>query len=403
MILCLFLLTVNKNVHSVYCFWRTICLPLTAFTQEQIISSVRYQSLMVLQQAQKEESKIMIFDTSRPTRFYGFSPLSLLSYMKGEQRWAIALGLEVQPFGHLSFKDTEWDRDMVAVLVKQKNEMSAGIVDSVIDILLDVLEDPFIETLLHTMVKRTSSVDEKQKDEDDIKSLAALEEGPGQEPYDDDTRRAILKLWFGNAVVGPFAITRSISIQRVKNLDCLLGPAAGAVRNRMAQRIFHEEVDHITILDDDYYMISGGDAQDMKWPDDVTCDFLAVADKGQQVEVKQTQRIKSFGKQYVEGRPKSTKTMFSIRVEDDGTGKYLRLKYGSGVFGEVNNVIARIVNTISFTKWLKSREIGLELWYGRDEKDKIDDHRKLIKLYQELQEENKELRKLLNKGKRGRK
>ena len=321
--------------------------------------------------------------------------------MRGEQSWAMALGVEVKPHGHLAFKDTDWDRDMVAVLVKMKNEMSDEIVNAVMDILVDVLDDQFIETLLKTMVKRTSSIDEKEMDQDDKKSLEKLEKGPGSDNYVDATRKSMLKLWLGNTVVGPFFITRSFSIQKVTKIGCLLGPVGAAVRNRMTSPIFHEHVDHITMLDDEYYMISGRDAQDMNWPNDVTCDFVAVADKGQKVRVKQIQRIKTLYTKYVDGRPETVENAYSVAIEEDDSGKFLKLNYEAGVFKEVNNVIARIVNTVSFTDWVKSKTIGLELWYGRDEKDKIDDHRKLIQMYKNLQQENTQLKKELQKGKRG--
>ena len=367
-----------------------------------MISSVKYESLMALQKGQKQESKILIFDTSKPTRFYGVSSLDLLSYIRGQQSWAIALSLDVGPYGHLAFKDTDWDRDMLAVLVKMKSELSEEDVDAIVNILMDVLDDIFIETLLKTMVKRTASLDEKEQDPDDMKLLESLEKGPGHDKYVNKTRKSILKLWLGDAVVGPFAITRSFSIQKVTNIGCLLGPVGMAVRNRMTSPVFHEHVDHITVLDDEYYMISGRDAENMNWPDDVTCDFVAVADKGQKVEVKQVQTIERMGTQYVDGRDECAENAFTVCIEEDESGKYLKLDYGTDVFGDVNNVIARIVNTESFTTWVKSKTIGLDLWYGRDEKDKIEDHRNLIKMYKELQAENKHLREELEKGKSGR-
>ena len=371
------------------------------FTQEEIITSVKYDSLKLLQKAQKDESKILIFDTSKPTRFYGFSALALLSYLRGEQSWAIALDLEVPGFGHLSFRDPDWDRDMVAVLVKMKNQMSEEDVDAVVDILVDELDDLFIETLLKTMVKRTATVDEKEQDEKDVKSLSALESGPGHNNYTNNNRKSILKLWLGDAVVGPLVLTRSFSIQPVSNIGCLLGPVSAAVRNRMTKRIFYERVHHITVLDDEYFMISGRDALDMKWPDEVTCDFVAVADQGQKVHVTHSQTVKTLKPQYIAGRPETPQNAYTVCVNEDDNGKYLKLDYGAAVFGDVNGVIARIVNSDSFTTWVKSQTIGLELWYGRDETDKIEDHRNLIKMYKALKEENLELKKELQKGKRG--
>ena len=171
----------------------------------------------------------------------------------------------------------------------------------------------------------------------------------------------------------------------------------------MIQPIFHERVHHITVLDDEYFMITGRDAFDMKWPDDVTCDFVAIADQGQKVAVKHVQRLETFPAKYVAGRPKTAENSYTVAVYQDDQGKYLKMEYGGSVFGDINGVIARIVNTESFTTWVKSKTIGLDLWYGRDEQDKIQDHRNLIKMYKELQAENRELKAALQKGKRGRK
>ena len=171
----------------------------------------------------------------------------------------------------------------------------------------------------------------------------------------------------------------------------------------MTESIFYERVDHITVLDDEYYMITGRDALDMKWPDELTCDFVAVADRGQKVEVKQVRRVKRLKPQHIAGRQKNAENAYIVCVNEDEFGQHLKLEYGAAVFGDVNGIIARVVNSESFTTWVKSKTIGLDLWYGIDEQDEIEDHRNLIIMYKKLKEENMELKKELQKEKRGRK
>ena len=73
----------------------------------------------------------------------------------------------------------------------------------------------------------------------------------------------------------------------------------------------------------------------------------------------------------------------------DGMQDYnLRVLHEEMVFYGVDEVIQRIVKSTKFKRWTKSESVDLELWFGNDEKTKIEDTR-------ELKEENEKLKKII--------
>lgn len=371
-----------------------------------MVGAAKYASFMTLQQQKKQESALIIYDTSKKAKFYGFTPLQLLSYLFGLQPWAVNFAEDAEEHGILAFVDTEWDRDDHAVIVKERNKLDEETLKTVIDILADKLSDENVEILLMRMTKRMATMDEKEMDENemkDMKAITMIEKTNVEGEFNVKTVKKILNIWFSNSIVGPFLITRSLSVHELDDYDDIMDPLTREIQSQMMEDIFDKVVDHIVILDDRYFLISGKDVYDMAWPSDIHCDFIGVTDETAKVEKENIQILKKYEVHYAEGLRETEQTKYRICVERGRKGKYLRLHFGGIVFYGVNNILCTVLNSTSFHEWINSRGVKLELWFGRDEKNKIDDHRNLIKMNQELQLENERLKQELEMQKKGNK
>ena len=215
--------------------------------------------------------------------------------------------------------------------------------------------------------------------------------------FTKNRKREILDVWFKDVVIGPLMITRSLSIHDVNDYDFIEGPMIGHIRNQMNTDLFHHELEHITLLDDRYFLISGEDATKMEWPHEIMYDFIGIADEKQKLKEKKVKIIKKYKPHFRKGKTQSNDTKYYSILHKNQFGLYLKLYYGKDVFRGINDILNQIFNSEIFHEWLKSRDVNLDLWYGRDEKDKIEDHRKLQHMYQQLALQNDELQKELTR------
>ena len=82
---------------------------------KQDIRDIKYESLISLQEKQKKESSMIIYDTASRSKFHGVSATHLLAYMIRNQPWTISFGVDVENEGALGIVDAEWHRDSHAV------------------------------------------------------------------------------------------------------------------------------------------------------------------------------------------------------------------------------------------------------------------------------------------------
>ena len=127
-------------------------------------------------------------------------------------------------------------------------------------------------------------------------------------------------------------MTRLLSLQDVAEYDCIEGQMMRTVRNEMTKDFFSDELEHITLLDDRYFLISGEDAKAMKWPHDVMHDFTGVAGEKQKLEEKQVKMLKEYKSNVVEGMEENDDTKHYIALEENQFGSHLRLHYGKDAF-----------------------------------------------------------------------
>ena len=358
---------------------------------------MNYATFLSLAESQKSESSTLVYDVALRSKFHGFTPLQLLAYILGSQPWAVSTSREVSDDLAVGYVDTEWIRDSHAVLVKQKNILTKKQSKQVIQILVDHLTNEQIEIILQRMVKRTATMEEKEDKEKNkvIKKIILMETENLDGTFTKERKQEILEVWFGNVVIGPLMITRSLSLHNVEDYDFIEGPIIKIIRNNMDIDLYSGDLDHITLLDDRYFLISGEDATAMNWPHDIMYDFIGIAEDKQKYEEKQVKRLKKYKRHLVKGMNDSDDSKYYSVLEENEHGVYLRLHYGKNVFKEVNHNLNQIFNSEDFHVWLKSRDVNLDLWYGRDEKNKMEDHRKLQHMYQQLALQNDELQKEL--------
>ena len=354
--------------------------------------------MIELANGQKQESSSLIYDTALRSKFYGFTPLQLLAFILGYQPWAVGIGKVVTDDGMtVGFIDNEWIRDSHAVLVKQRNKMNKRTTREVVKILVGYLTDGQIETILHQLVKRTEGVEEKNDEQEGIliKQIASIQSKNEDGKFNNKKRSEILHLWFKNIVIGPYIITRSLSTFNINKYDTIQGPLITIIRNTMGIDLFNMTLDHITLLDDRFYLIPGADAKAMDWPHDIMYDFIGISGETQKTEERETKILKKFKSRVAEGMDEDMDTEYYVAMESNEGGIYLRLYYGTDVFGMANYFLTDIFNSEDFNNWLKSPEINWDLWCGRGEKDKMEDHRNLQIMYQQLLKENNKLQEKL--------
>ena len=256
----------------------------------------------------------------------------------GYQPWAVGTGRETTDGNTIGFVDNEWISDSHAILIKQRNKMKKKETKQVIKILVEYLTDGQIKTLLQTLVKRTATVEEKKDkvERNLINQIKSIQSENLHGHYSKIKKQEILQLWFKDIIIGPYMITRSLSTYDVTRYEEIEGPLVGFIKNKMDTDLFSMKLDHITILDDRYYLISGTDAKAMDWPHDVKYDFIGVSGERQKTEEKRIKIIKKFIPHFIEGYDECEGTKYWVALEKNICGRYLRLYYGENVFGEMD-------------------------------------------------------------------
>ena len=323
----------------------------------------------------------------------------MLMYMTGRQPWTISVAQLDRKYGLLAFQDVQWKRDSHCIVVKHQNNMTEETTDAVISILINELCDDEIEMILQCMIKRMTTMKVNAENKDIITEVGRISRDNEDGEFDDPTKKQILNIWFGDVLLGPFLITRSLSVHEVDSTTALMDPVTQSIKNQITT-FFELDVHHITILDDRYFAISGLDADNMQWPNDIECCFVEVAEPTQHVEAVREKIVKRFKQLHITGYPESKQTAYRVCVVQGDTGCYLKMRYGSAVYYGVNNVLTEIFNSRIFNLWAKSLEVDLDPWCGRDENDKIDDYRTLIDINRDLQTENQKLKKQLEQMKK---
>ena len=356
----------------------------------------------MIQERQVKESRIMIFNTSSRSKWYGFEPYHMLLYIIGKQPWHIGeLHDGGTGYGRLGYRDPDWARDSHAVLFKTSLDLEEEQVTELVGCLAEALEDEDVDKLLKVMIKRMSTMTTNDDNKETIQTLKALDKKiVGERIFEKEQRKVILKGWFTDVIVGPIGITRSLSVQNAEKSKDFMDPITEYVVDEMSTDIYGIDVDKVTILDHKCFYITGEAAEEMEWPKEVMTEFIQIGVPGQYLADKKVRIEKKYKKMYLENYDETKETEYRVCVAKTGEVKFLRLLYGEEVFLGVNSALIDIINSRSFFLWRKSKCVDWDLWSGNKEDDKLYDHRQLLKANLRLKQENEKLKEELERIKK---
>ena len=333
---------------------------------------------MEYQREKSMESRNITYDLSKPSKVYLLSPQQLLHYCL-ELKPAIYHKLHNVPNSKpVCFFDPNWSRDQHAILVKKKNNITKEEKSRIIAIYQQILTNKQTEKLLKITQKRITTIANK-----DI-TIKKLEEKELMGPNKEHIVEQCLFIWFSNIIKGPFFITRSLSQEKVSCSSLkLIDPTLQEIATKMGSPIKSNEIQCITMLDYKYFLIHQKEADDMDYPLDIECEFIAISDE----------RVSDDKYTILSNIKKKSVACYDSEDSDFGydlclTQKeddiFLKIVHGQRVFDDFNNELASIFNGVRFQDWCQAGYIDFEPWIGYGDVDKINDHRK-------LKDENKQL------------
>ena len=354
-----------------------------------------YESILKRQQLLKEESSRIVIDTSGRIKFRGLTSIEALGYVTGTTPY-IQGGVYVvnDTVGAVSGGDRSWERDQHVILVKKRNELSKEEKTKFGEVISKHLAQGQLLKLITTMMARFENSIEGKSNV--VFSLLSKCEKLISEKHDIKLSCKIIKLWLGNVIIGPFAITRTLANDFYKYLgDWIVDPLLRELKKNLKGLNFYDvNIDQITILDDKYFVFDHDEMMRVGWPNEINFDVVAVATPGRHIEKKRFTVETICESHHIHAGPDNEDTKFSFVVENcPHLDNYIiTMDYGDLVFDGVDEQILAILQGKPFIDWCKDEDINLELWFGRNEREKIKDYGKLIQKVHELEIENERLR-----------
>lgn len=347
-----------------------------------------------------KESSIFVFDLSKELNICPMDTLSALLYVTGFLPVIPGSLINCAGYGHLSFKPRQLERDDHLIIVKLPHKWSTTDVDKMVDVLLQNLPEDELLKIGQMLQKFISTKKEYATDQKTfVNSMRNLDLS---NKLDQNTKHTILSCWFSNVMVGPFCITRAleyIEFSNNNNNDNALSDddISCEITNKLKNcvddsKFWKFNMDYMIIMDKNYFAISGRENELMKYPLQIQCNYVALKDI---VPIhhreKETIKVRS-NKQYIDAQDdsKTDYNSYQTLIIENEQGKLrLELDYGVGVFCGMMSRLMEVVNGQRFDDWCTyAHDVKWEIWFGRDEQNKLKDIRKMkqenVKLQQEI-------------------
>ena len=345
------------------------------------------------QKALRNESIRLVIDLSDYFKLRAITPLQFLEYITRKTLW---LQSPVHPvdnkIGCVSAGDPTIQRDQHVILVKKMSEFTKQQIKEISDILVDHLSRKDVLVLLKVMKDRLY----KSKNETAkllYKELLMFEKAVRKD-NDRIAKIETIKRWLGDDILGPFAITRILLNYYYDNLvNFIAGPMVIELRKVFVDDIYDYEVDQITIIDDRFFVFKHDDILSMNFPNDLNFEIATVADETRAIDVNPgAVAVQSYKSGHIEFDEQCQETYYEFMIERIGAeGNYfISLRYGELVFEGVDEGLIRILQQWRFVDWCRDTA-KLELWFGRDERSKVNDYDTFRKEKEELQERIRQL------------
>lgn len=360
-----------------------------------------YQSLLSQQQEKMKESEIFVFDLSKEINISCLDPYFVLLYIIGEL--PVVPGMTVEAASQIvgrrvSFKPAKMQRDDHLVICKYHPEYFSYKVQ-IIQTLAessDLNDEKFVK-IAELMKQRVSTIIKvKKKNHNKVKYFDMIKDInlTSSSKLSLQTKMQILNLWFSDAITGPICITRSLEVMEFPDeltSDVLMNETTKKIRDVVGKHNFWQfKFNHLMLVDQHYYLISGQESFVMNFPDEIGISYVGLRESGQKLQnIKETIE-KSGDKKYLKTSSKASEDVaFYTELVKNESGQFrLKLKYGKDVFGRVQQELIKIINSDTFYTWCKTTQgVKWEIWFGRDEQDKLTDYRELTRINLELQQQ----------------
>ena len=206
-----------------------------------------------------------------------------------------------------------------------------------------------------------------------------------------------LKCWFSTAITGPFCITRALDFV-ASNQQLTSGALACETTTKIRLKLGMDKfgnfnIDYLSIIDNQYYLINGADADDFNFPENITYSYIEVTQPGNKYNHVPENVIEQCSSNYVDGSSQTDDDLLQPLVVRNTTTNRTRIKlnYGSNVFRGMHDKLMSLINGQEFNDWCTKN--GLEIWNGRDEQSKLSDYRLLKTCLKQERENNQQLQK----------
>ena len=358
-----------------------------------------YASLLLRQQGMMKESSIFVFDLSKELNICPMDTLSALLYVTGFLPVIHGSLINCDDYGDLSFKPRQLERDDHLIIVKLAHKWSTTDVDKMVDVLVQNLPEDELLKIGQMLQKFIST--KKEYTTDQKKFVKSIRNFDLSNRLNQNTKHKILSCWFSNVMVGPFCITRTLEYIEFNNNNNALSDAdisceiINKLKNCMEDSIktfWKFNMDYMIIMDKNYFAISGRENELMKYPLQIECNYVALKDIVP-IHYRQKETIKVRSKKkYIDTQDDSktdSKSYQTLIIENEQGKLRLELDYGVGVFCGMMTRLMEVVNGQRFDDWCTyAHDVKWEIWFGRDEQNKLKDIRKMkeenVKLQQEI-------------------
>lgn len=361
-----------------------------------------YQSLLDRRQQMMKESSIFVFDLSKEINLIPFRPLLALMYITGSL--PVVPGCYIKcggDYGHLSYKPRRLERDDHLIIVKLQNSFNKKHTKLLIDAFVEDLSDDTLIKIGKMIKKFVRTKKHSTKEQKRLfKQIITLDLSTS---LSEKSKKAVLRYWFSDAMVGPICITRSLSYMEFED-DAL---AADVLCSKTIQKLkesvpsFSEcwkfKINYVIFMDKHYFCITGAENETMQYPLQIASPYIGLMDSTPISPPVKESIVKKYETYHVEGYPQTTYYGYNQVIVKNEQGKFrLKLNYALGVFLGLLTNLNQVVNGARFERWCTSTEsVGWEIWSGRHEQIKLKDYRMMLQQNANLQREILQLKEAL--------
>ena len=362
-----------------------------------------YQSLLVRRQKMMKESSIFVFDLSKEINLIPLRPLFCLMYVTGSL--PVIPGCYIKcgrDYGQLSYKPTRLERDDHLIIVKLPNSFDEKYTKLFINAFMEDLTDDIVIKIGKMMKQFVTTKQDYTKEQKQLfKEIIDLDLSTS---LSEKSKKAVLRYWFSDAMVGPICITRLLGYiefddDEALTADSLCSKTIQKLKDSVSSfsAIWKFKMNYVIFMDKHYFGITGRENDIMHYPLEIVASYIGLIDTTPISPPLKESIVKEYQKQYIQGYPETNQYAYNKVIVKNEKGKFrVKVNYGRGVFLGMLSCLIQVVNGARFERWCKGTEgVGWEIWSGRHEQIKLKDYRMMLQQNANLQREILQLKQAL--------